>query len=118
MQSIGAQIRQARIERGFTQQDLAQKLHVTRSTVSNWEQGTRSPDANMLLELIQVLDIDFLVNNEKGAERPVGSPSEKNTSHKMEYKAPNVMTLDQKELDGLAAPVRCGSVFCQRQYDI
>ena len=36
---IGAAIRQLRLERGFTQRQLAEGLHVSPKTVSKWECG-------------------------------------------------------------------------------
>ena len=39
MQSLGEKIRQARREKGLTQEQLAQTLFVSRQTVSNWENG-------------------------------------------------------------------------------
>lgn len=39
MQSLGEKIRQARREKGLTQEQLAQALFVSRQTVSNWENG-------------------------------------------------------------------------------
>lgn len=39
MAAVGKHIRALRTERGMTQEDLAEKLYVTRQTVSNWENG-------------------------------------------------------------------------------
>ena len=36
---LGARIRAARREKGFSQQELADRLHVVRQTVSKWEGG-------------------------------------------------------------------------------
>ena len=41
--------------RGMSQADLAEKLYVTRQTVSRWERGSAAPDAENLLRLAQVL---------------------------------------------------------------
>ncbi len=38
-QNLGEKIRQARREKGMTQEQLAQALFVSRQTVSNWENG-------------------------------------------------------------------------------
>ena len=35
----GALIRQARTEKGLTQKQLAQRLHISDRTVSKWERG-------------------------------------------------------------------------------
>ena len=39
MSNIGKTIKKIRAERGLTQEQLAERLHVTRQAVSNWEQG-------------------------------------------------------------------------------
>ena len=37
--SVGRRIQQLRAHRGMTQEDLGKLFHVTRQTVSNWENG-------------------------------------------------------------------------------
>ena len=44
MVEFGEQLRRAREKTGLTQQTLAEKLYVTRQTVSHWECGDRYPD--------------------------------------------------------------------------
>lgn len=39
MSVIGKNIKKNRSEKGMTQEQLAENLHVTRQAVSNWEQG-------------------------------------------------------------------------------
>ena len=39
MASVAKHIRKLRLERGLTQEELAERLHVTRQAVSNWERG-------------------------------------------------------------------------------
>lgn len=39
MRNIGANIRRARVCRKLTQDDLAQTVHTTRQTISNYETG-------------------------------------------------------------------------------
>ena len=48
-------IRTVRKNRGFTQEDLASRLHVTRQTISKWEKGLSVPDAEMLSRLADEL---------------------------------------------------------------
>lgn len=56
-------IRRLRHEQNMTQEQLAEKLHVSRQTISKWEQGLSIPDADMLLRLVDALNtsIDGLV---------------------------------------------------------
>ena len=43
-QTLGAMLAQRRREKGFSQEALAQKLLVTRQTVSGWERDRIQPD--------------------------------------------------------------------------
>ena len=59
--ALGSQIRQARKEKGFTQEQLAETLHVTRQTVSNWENDRFQPDYETLKQLADALSLDGLL---------------------------------------------------------
>ncbi len=48
---IGNYLRQLRKEKGLTQEQLAQRLHVSDRTVSRWETGVNLPDLDILLKL-------------------------------------------------------------------
>ncbi len=54
---IGSRIRMYRKERGLTQEQLADKINVTKSRVSNWEQGINRPDADILTDICRVLNV-------------------------------------------------------------
>lgn len=55
---IGETLRCLRMEKGLSQQQLADRLHVERSSVANWEAGRRMPDAAMISQLASALGID------------------------------------------------------------
>ena len=48
-------LQNVRISRGFTQSELAEKLGVRSSTISQYEKGKRSPNINILKKLAEVL---------------------------------------------------------------
>lgn len=56
MANIGKNIAKLRRAKGWTQDDLAQKLFITRQTVSGWEIGRTQPGLDVLGELADVLD--------------------------------------------------------------
>lgn len=58
MRDIGKNIKQLRIEQDMTQDQLAERLFVTRQTVSNYETGKSRPDVDMLVQIAQALDAD------------------------------------------------------------
>lgn len=56
--SFASRLRQAREQSGFTQQDLAEKLGVTKSAVGNYENGVSSPKWDVLLKIFDVLQVE------------------------------------------------------------
>lgn len=60
---IGNQIKERRQRLGWSQDELAQKLYVSRVTVSHWETGKTLPDVQSMLLLANLFDttIDDLV---------------------------------------------------------
>lgn len=56
----GGLIAAARKEKGLTQKDLAQRLHVSDRAVSKWERGAGFPDVGLLEPLAAALDLNVL----------------------------------------------------------
>lgn len=54
---IGSRIRFYRKESGLKQEQLADRINVTKSRVSNWEQGINRPDADILADICRALNI-------------------------------------------------------------
>ena len=54
---IGNRIRFYRKESGLTQEQLADRINVTKSRVSNWEQGINRPDADILADICRALNV-------------------------------------------------------------
>lgn len=52
--------------KGYTQEELAIKVHVVRQTVSKWEKGLSVPDADVLSHIAEVLEVS--VSELLGAE--------------------------------------------------
>ena len=59
MKELGERIRARRIELGIKQEQLADRIHVTRQTISNYERGTSEPDLDTLRGLAEALDLDL-----------------------------------------------------------
>ena len=51
---------------GWSQEDLAEQLNVSRQAISRWENGTALPDANNILQLSKLFNVttDYLLNEE------------------------------------------------------
>ena len=60
---FGEQIRQIRQKEQLTQAQLAEKLHVTRQAVSNWENNKNLPDLEMIILIAQTFHVtlDWLI---------------------------------------------------------
>ena len=54
---LGARIKEHRKEKGLSQDDLAEKIYVSRQTISNWETGRTYPDVQSLLLLSNVFEV-------------------------------------------------------------
>ena len=50
-------IKAKRIEKNYSQKDLAEKLFVTESAVSKWERGISYPDITLISGICRALDI-------------------------------------------------------------
>ena len=61
MRDIGKNIRDARVKGGITQDQLAERLHVSRQTISHYETGHTRPDIEILEQIAQALDVDCLL---------------------------------------------------------
>ena len=56
---VGNQIKKYRQSIKLTQEELAEKIYVTRQTVSNWERGKNYPDLNSLIMLCDLFNISL-----------------------------------------------------------
>ena len=55
---FGQRIRSLRMEQNMTQQELADRMFVSRKTICNWETGSRLPDVSMLARLASRLGVE------------------------------------------------------------
>ena len=58
---FGETLRRLRMEKGLSQQQLADRLHVERSSVANWEAGRRMPDAALVSQIAKALGADAAI---------------------------------------------------------
>lgn len=61
-------LKKIRTEKGLSQRELAERLFVTRTSVNRWENGSRLPDAAMLLRLSKALGVDINILFNAAAE--------------------------------------------------
>ncbi|MCR5617538.1 MAG: helix-turn-helix domain-containing protein [Clostridiales bacterium] len=56
---IGEFLKELRKEKIITQEQLSEKLNVSRRTVSRWETGSNLPDLDVLVELADFYEVDL-----------------------------------------------------------
>ena len=63
-QTFPTTLKKLRTKKGLSQQELANKMFVARSTIARWESGSRLPDAMMIRRLAEILGVavDFLMS--------------------------------------------------------
>ena len=64
---IGKLISDCRKKKNLTQEQLAENLYITDRAVSKWERGISLPDADKMLDLCNIIDINVneLLSGEK-----------------------------------------------------
>ena len=80
-EKTGRLIRELRTEKGLTQAQLAQLIHVSDKAVSKWERGLGCPDVSLLGTLSEVLE----VNIDKLLQGELGENSEAVTMNKIKF---------------------------------
>jgi len=78
---IGNLILQLRKEKGLTQKELANEMHISDRTISKWERGQGCPDVSLLPELSALLgvNIEDILDGELAANDFVGGNMKKST---------------------------------------
>lgn len=56
---IGKFIKELRIEKNISQNQLSEEIHVTRQAISNWENGKAIPDSDILLTLSSLFKVSI-----------------------------------------------------------
>ena len=56
---LSENIKNIRKNKGFTQEEIAAKLHVTRQTISKWEKGLSVPDAELLTAMSEIFEVSI-----------------------------------------------------------
>lgn len=66
MMKLQDKIIEHRKANGWSQEDLADKLNVSRQAISRWENGTALPDAQNILQISKLFHVttDYLLNDE------------------------------------------------------
>ena len=68
MKNFSAKLAQKRKDLGMTQMEFAERLSVTRQTVSRWEAGAVLPDIDKIPDIAGLLSCDYLLNDAASEE--------------------------------------------------
>ena len=88
---LSDKITKLRKANGWSQEDLAEKLSVSRQAISRWENGSALPDANNILQLSKLFNVtaDYLLNEDYSSDCDIPCVKEvhnKLDSQKLIYK--------------------------------
>ena len=76
-----------RKEKGMTQEELAEKLNVSRQAISRWEMGTALPDTENVLQLSKLYGVstDYLLHDDYESDKdlPIVKREKKETEEKL-----------------------------------
>ncbi len=59
MEKFGEQLSAARKAKKYTQEQLAEKLSISRTNISRWESGKMMPDLDTIKQLSRILEYNF-----------------------------------------------------------
>lgn len=104
---IGNQIKERRQRFGWSQDELARKLYVSRVTVSHWETGKTLPDVQSMLLLANLFDttIDDLVRGSVDEMKEIVGQNEQRTKR-------FALTLGTVEVTAIAMLALAATVGC------
>ena len=96
--NLGERLFELRKAKNLTQDDMAEKLNVTRQTVSKWETNQSTPDFDKIMPLCELFEI--------GVEELLTGKKEEQREEKKEEKV-----LTRQEVKERSAKIVSGSVF-------
>ena len=66
-EKIGKFLKELRKQKGLTQEQIAEKFHVSNRTISRWENGNNMPDLDILIEISDYYEVDLreILNGER-----------------------------------------------------
>ncbi len=124
--TLGERIKQLRKENGMTQVDMAQKLGVTKGTVSTWETDSRVPGFETLNQMCDMFQrsLDYLMGRSDDATPPVRTDEEQNelamsqVAEDLREYVLKYCRLDQYGKDAVEAVIRAEYNRCRDQGEL
>lgn len=97
---LADKIIEERKKNGWSQEELAEKLEVSRQSVSKWEGAQSTPDLQKILKMSELFGVstDYLLKDELESTVYTESSEEKNTAHKVSMEEANAFLKLNKKL--------------------
>lgn len=78
--TFGEKLLNLRKRNGYSQEELAEKLDVSRQAISRWEMGTAIPDSQNVLHLSKLFSVstDYLLNDDYESDNDIPKVKENN----------------------------------------
>ena len=107
MMKLPDKIIKHRKSHGWSQEEFAEKLNVSRQAISRWENGAASPDAQNILQISKLFGVsaDYLLNDNYESDSDI--PAVRTATEEIE-----ALFLKKKHLHLAAAICFTISVFC------
>ncbi len=86
-EKIGKFIAELRKEKNLTQEELANKLHITKNAVSKWERGLSMMDMSLLIPVCDILEISIteLLNGERVESEKIKEQTDNAIKNTLKY---------------------------------
>ena len=103
---------QLRKQKGWSQEELAEKMEVTRQSVSKWESAQSVPDIERILQLSDIFDVslDYLLKNNEDINEQILSADDKPEAYKAIDLTEAKSFIEAKK--STAVPVAIGVFLC------
>ncbi|MBF0724560.1 helix-turn-helix domain-containing protein [Enterococcus gallinarum] len=94
--SLAEKMKESRLKMGFTQQEVSEKLFVTRQTISNWENNRSTPDIDTLVKISELYQINLdslLITDQEMPNSEVDNDLLQETNQTIFYRIPYLLNL-------------------------
>lgn len=77
--NFGTRLKDLRLQKRLTQQQLGDIIHVSKVSISGYERGERNPDTDTLQDIANYFEVsvDYLLNGYSGFEKKENSSNDK-----------------------------------------
>ncbi len=99
------ELKKLRLDFGFTQSEIANKLGISQQAYANYESGKRQPDQNTLIKIADIFDVstDYLLGRTKELQTPQNENTRDEQSHELLEIFDTLSSSDKDKVIGYAS---------------